>query len=248
MFTISIALVSVCFSAKACLQLVKNYLLERIAMNINISIGYGASKVLYDNVEISIEKGEINNIIGENGTGKSTFYKTIIGEIPPLAGEVPSDIQKNIAVISDYISLPQELQVLDVLNFIDNDNIVYMKDNFQNLTNIIFPLSPQKIKTLSTGQKRMLEIFVVLSSKKSILILDEACNGLDYKNRSFFLKNVKDLVRFNNVTIFHTSHNLEDVIDLGGHVYILDELSKVFRKYNGSMTIDALNLFLKKAI
>ena len=178
-------------------------------MNINISIGYNSSNVLYDNIEISLEKGDINNIIGANGTGKSTFYRTLIGEIPPLSGFVPSDVKDNIAIISDYISLPQELLVSDLLKFIDNDNLDYMKSNFKNLADIVFPLYSQKIKTLSTGQKRILEIFIALSSKKSILILDEACNGLDYRNRDFFLKNIQYLAKHNSVIIFHTSHNLD---------------------------------------
>lgn len=217
-------------------------------MNINISIGYNRSNVLYDNIAISLEKGDINNIIGANGTGKSTFYKTLIGEIPPLSGFVPSDVKENIAIISDYISLPQELLVSDLLKFIDNDNLAYMKSNFKNLADIVFPLYSQKIKTLSTGQKRMLEIFIALSSKKSILILDEACNGLDYKNRDFFLKNIQDLAKHNSVIIFHTSHNLEDVIDLGGHIYVLDKSSKSFCKYNEAMSIDALSRFMKKTM
>lgn len=216
-------------------------------MNINISIGYNRSNVLY-NISLPLKEGDINNIIGANGTGKSTFYKTLIGEIPPLSGHVPLEVKQNIAIISDYISLPQELQVSDLLKFIDTDSLDYMKSNFKKLANIVFPLSSQKIKTLSTGQHRMLEIFVALSTKKSILILDEACNGLDYKNRDFFLKNIQDLAKHNRVIIFHTSHNLEDVVDLGGHVYVLDKSSKSFCKYNEAMSIDALSRFMKKTM
>lgn len=216
-------------------------------MNIHISIGYKRSDVLYD-ITLSLEKGDIINIIGANGTGKSTFYKTLIGEIPPLSGVVPSEMKQNIAIISDYISIPQELRVSDLLKFIDTNSLAYMKSNFKNLADIIFPLSSQKIKTLSTGQKRLLEIFTALSSKKSILILDEACNGLDYKNRDFFLNNIQKLAKHNNVIIFHTSHNLEDVIDLGGHVYVLDKSSKSFCKYNEAMSIDALSQFMKKTM
>ena len=78
------------------------------------------------------------------------------------------------------------------------------------------------------------------------MILDEACNGLDYKNRDFFIKNITELLVQNKVSILHTSHNLEDVIELGGNVYILDKYRKEFYKYNGTMSMDELSLFLKK--
>ena len=85
-------------------------------MNIHVDIGYKIP--LYSDVDITIKKGDIINIIGENGSGKSTFYKTLIGSIPPLKGLIPEEIKKNIATISDYISIPNELKVSDVLKFI----------------------------------------------------------------------------------------------------------------------------------
>lgn len=96
-------------------------------MNVNISIGYSASDILYEDVELEFKTGEVNNIIGENGTGKSTFYKTLIGELKPLSGTVPLEIKKNIAIVSDYISLPLELKILDIEDFLGNENILYEK-------------------------------------------------------------------------------------------------------------------------
>lgn len=215
-------------------------------MDVNISIGYEVNKTLYKDVEISFGMGEINHVIGENGTGKSTLYKTLIGELKPLGGTVPVEVKKNIAIISDYISLPTELKVIDILNFIDKHNIDYMRKNFKTIMKIIAGIKDQRISQLSTGQKRIVEIFTALSAKKSILILDEACNGLDYKNRDFFIKNIKDLVKQNKVSILHTSHNLEDVIELGGTVYVLDKCRKKFYKYTGLMSMDELSSFLRK--
>ncbi len=214
-------------------------------MDIKISIGYNAKNVLYDNIAFSINKGEINNILGKNGTGKSTFYKTLMGKLQPLSGNVPKEVSDNIAVISDYISVPPELKVSDVIQFIDSNQMAYMKSKFSNLTHIISGLKNQKVNELSTGQKRLIEIFTALSAKKSILVLDEACNGLDYKNRDFFLENIRSLIKSNNISIFHTSHNLEDTIDLGGNVYVLDRSQKIFHKYGGKMSMDELSAFMK---
>lgn len=217
-----------------------------VFMDVNISIGYNANNSLYDNVKLSFNLGEITHLIGENGAGKSTLYKTLIGELQPISGCVSDDIKKNIAVISDYVSLPKELKIIDIIKLIGEKDINYMRENFAAITKIILEIRQQKISQLSTGQKRIVEIFTALSAKKSILILDEACNGLDYKNRDFFIKNITELLAQNKVSILHTSHNLEDVIELGGNVYILDKYRKEFYKYNGTMSMDELSLFLKK--
>ena len=214
-------------------------------VNINISIGYAKSHILYENINLMVELGGIHNIVGENGTGKSTFYKTLIGVIPPIEGEVPKAFSKNMAIVSDYVSLPGELFVKDIVDFIGNEKLEYMKLKYRTVWEIIHSLKDQSIKTLSTGQKRMLEIFTILSTNKTILILDEACNGLDYRNKSYFIQNIKKLSSEHGVTIFNTSHNLEDVVDFGGYVYLMDKNAKKIRAYEGEMTIEKLNLYMK---
>lgn len=213
--------------------------------NINLSIGYSKTNMLYKDVHLSIETGKIYNIIGENGAGKSTFYKTLLGAIPPLEGNVPVQLKRKIAIVSDYVSLPDELYVNDILSFIGKRHVKNVKKNYERIYEIIDSLKGQMIKKMSTGQKRMLEIFTILSSDKEILILDEACNGLDYKNKEYFLKNIKQLSEQNGVTIFHTSHNLEDVVELGGAMYVLDKYSKRIQLYHGEKTVEQINLFMK---
>lgn len=216
-------------------------------MKLDLSIGY-KQYPLYENVSLEIKIGEINNIIGENGTGKSTFYKTLTGEIPPLSGKIPDSLKEHIAIISDYISLPQEITVNDLFDFIGKERQEFMREKYPVLHDTISMLKEQQIKTLSTGQKRMLEIFSVLSSDKSIVILDEACNGLDYKNRDFFLDCIKELSLKNGVTILHTSHNLEDIVALGGQVILLDKYDKKIHTYQGELSQDSLHLFMKNIL
>lgn len=212
-----------------------------------MSIGYRQC-LLYENVSIEIRIGEINNIIGENGSGKSTFYKTIAGEIPPLSGKLPDGFRNHTAIISDYISLPEEMTVNDFFDFIGVEKQEFMRKKYPTLFDTISILVDQQIKTLSTGQKRILEIFSVLSSDKSIIILDEACNGLDYQNRDFFLDCIKELSLKNDVTILHTSHNLEDIIKLGGQIFLLDKDEKKIHTYQGELKYDCLNHFMKSIL
>ena len=180
-------------------------------MNINISIGYKANETLCNNVELSFDMGGITHIIGENGTGKSTLYKTLLGELRPLSGHVPVDVKKNIAVISDYISPPPELKVIDILDFIGKKDIEYMKKNFETLTDIIATIKNQKISQLSTGQKRIAEIFMALSARKRILILDEATSMLDPEGRRELIQTVQEIRKDYQMTVVSITHDLEEV-------------------------------------
>jgi len=214
-------------------------------MNIHIDIGYSKSLVLYKDINMSLSKGDIINIVGENGSGKSTFYKTLIGEIPALRGEVPTEIKKNIATISDYISIPYELLVSDVVDFIGKESTEKIKAKYIDIYQIVMDYKGQKVKTLSSGQRRILEIFSVLASGKSIIILDEACNALDFKNKDIFLTQVKKLAG-SGVIIFNTSHNLEDVFYLGGTIFVLSKEKKSIFTYDGEKSVEKLSLFMKQ--
>lgn len=214
-------------------------------MHINIDIGYNKNQVMHENINIACNKGDIINIVGENGSGKSTFYKTLIGDIPPIRGEVSTEIKSNIATISDYINIPKELYVSDVLDFLGEKSIENIKIKYHEILKIVMDYKHQKVKALSSGQRRILEIFSVLTSGKSIIVLDEACNTLDLKNRDMFLEQVKKLAE-SGVIIFNTSHNLEDVIYLGGTIHVLSKDKKKFFTYNDDLSVEKLSIFIKQ--
>lgn len=210
---------------------------------VNIDIGYTKENPMYENFSLEIEPGNVINIAGENGSGKSTFYKTLIGEIPPLKGNIPSELRERIAIISDYINIPNEISVLDLMEFI-GEGVEQVKKNYSDVYNIVESFKSTRVKHLSSGQRRILEIFSLLSSGKTVVILDEACNALDFKNKDIFLEQVK-LLSKSGVTVFNTSHNLEDLMTLGGRIFVLSKNSKSIVLYDGIQTVEALNSFIR---
>ena len=86
----------------------------------------------------------------------------------------------------------------------------------------------------------MVEIASALSAHKEILILDEAFALLDYKNKILVVNILKDLQK---TVVFNTSHNLEDVILLGGSVYILRPDTHEFLAYSGEMTVEGIRKY-----
>lgn len=214
-------------------------------MIIDIDIGYSKSAPLYQNLNLEVGNSRIINIIGENGAGKSTFYKTLIGSLKPLRGEIPHQIKHHIAIVAPYISMPGELTVKNVLDLLDAEKIQKAQQLYPEITEYIKRFEQQKIKTLSTGQSRIAEIFTMLANEKSFIVLDEAENGLDVRAKRILLDQVKSLAE-NHVTVFHTSHNLEDVVYLGGAIYILDKYHGKFHLYEGEHTVEQISSFMSQ--
>lgn len=189
-------------------------------MQLNLDIGY-SNHIFYKNLTLKIPSQGIISIIGGNGSGKSTLYKTIMGIIPPIQGKIPLDFKKKCAIVSDYVHAPEENNVKDLLNLVtstegtDSNKYPELYSYFSNLANT-------KVKYLSSGQKRILEIFLVLLSGKTIIILDEASNALDFENKDLFFHYVKKLSS-QGILFFHTSHDLSEVLSLTKEIYFLDK-------------------------
>ena len=143
----------------------------------NLSIGYDRElcKLSFD-----VERGDKLGIIGENGIGKSTFLKTIMGEVSSLGGKF---------IFGDRVNIGYFSQALDNLNY---DNSIYeeIDKEFPRLTpNEIrtllgtFEFSGddvfKKIKDLSGGEKVRVSLCKILNKKPNVLILDEPTNHLD---------------------------------------------------------------------
>ena len=143
----------------------------------NLSIGYDRELC---KLSFEVERGDKLGIIGENGIGKSTFLKTIMGDVPALGGKF---------VFGDRVNIGYFSQALDNLNY---DNSIYdeIDKEFPKLTpNEIrtllgaFEFSGEdvfkKIKDLSGGEKVRVSLCKILNKKPNVLILDEPTNHLD---------------------------------------------------------------------
>lgn len=212
-------------------------------MELLLDIGY-KKNVLYTDTKICLPKKGVVSFIGENGSGKSTIYKTLLGMIPPLRGEIPCVISEQGVIVSDYVHIPEEVRIKDLFELIGPMKISYIQDNYNELYEYVFKLKNQKVKYLSSGQRRLIEIFAVLTTKTKFIFLDEATNALDFKNKNLFLKYIKDLSE-KDVLFFHTTHDLSDVVYLGGKIYGLFKDKKKILEYKGEINLDCLHKFLE---
>lgn len=187
---------------------------------------------ILNNINISARNGEVIHIIGRNGVGKSTLFKAMLGE-HRYNGHI--DIEpKDIAIISDYASIPRELLVKDIVIFLHKYHKNYSKDREKKLYEItqIDKILNNKIANLSSGEKRKLEIYSTLFSGKKVVIFDEVTNALDRESKENIINLIREIRKeLKDLIIFYTSHDMREVIDLKGRkIFINKDKNLVYEK------------------
>ncbi len=205
-------------------------------MEITLDIGY-PSNLLYSDVSISVPDHGIISFVGDNGCGKSTLLKTLAGIINPMRGVVPSELLNMNFMVSNYISIPEEVNVKDIMLLLGNENCNYVKNKYGNIYRFVEKLERQTVKKLSSGEKKVVEIFSSLALHKKYLLLDEASNALDITNRQFLLDALISVSQ-KDIVVFYVSHNLNEIIKLNGEVYCFIPKFKTIKKIQNEELID----------
>ncbi len=192
---------------------------------------YGKNRGIQD-VNISVNEGEIFGFIGPNGAGKSTTIKTILNFIYPTSGHgtiLGMDIVKDSDKIKEYIGyVPSEVRYYDnvkVKDIIKYSQSFYSKVNKEDVENICNDLEldmNKKMGELSLGNKKKVSIAQALIHNPKLLILDEPTNGLDpLMQKKLFNILIKEKEKGN--TVFLSSHNLVEVQNLCDRVAVIKE-------------------------
>ena len=174
----------------------------RTVMNIN-HLKYGYQNILGE-VNLTIEKGRRIGIVGANGTGKSTFLKTIMGSVPCISGSVELGYHTRVAYFDQqFKSLNNNLTVYEEfsLSFPEMNEL----EKRSCLASFLFFEEDihKKIEVLSGGEKVRLQLCKVIYSKANFLILDEPTNHLDIYSK----EKLEEILRAYPGTILFVSHD-----------------------------------------
>ena len=175
----------------------------------NISVAYGDKKVLTD-VTWRIAPGERTGILGVNGAGKSTLLSLVAGSLLPTTGRVKRGKTIKVATLTQQLAELEDVwndRVSDVISRQKSTYITGGKEMTpsQMLERVGFAsaqLSTQ-VKDLSGGQKRRLQLLLILLSEPNVLILDEPTNDLD----TDMLAAIEDLLDTFPGTLLVVSHD-----------------------------------------
>jgi ribose transport system ATP-binding protein len=205
----------------------------------NVSRQFGAVRAL-SNVSMSLLPGQVHGIVGENGAGKSTLMKILSGVERPDSGRVlmrgvavelkhPVDAQRlGISMIH------QELNLIDDLSVADNIFIGREKSRFgwvdqkstraaaqRLLSSVGCDIRPTtKVRSLSIAQKQMVEIAKAVSTRASVLIMDEPTAVLSGRETAALFELI-DRLRRDGVAVVYISHLLPEVLRVCDQVTVM---------------------------
>ena len=176
----------------------------------NLKFGYNEKNILIDDLTFDLERGEKFLIVGENGIGKSTLLKLIVGYLQPLFGNIEINDKTEIG----YYAQEHEL--------LDNEKIIL--ENFKDaglstkelrtfLGSFLFHGDDvyKKVSVLSPGERSRVALAKLALTGANFLILDEPTNHLDPQTQEIIAKTFKDY----EGTMLVVSHNVEFVDNLG---------------------------------
>ncbi len=176
----------------------------------NLAFRYDGKQNLYDDLSFILNANERFLIVGENGVGKSTLLKLIMGILRPKSGEIKFGQKTETAYYA------QELELLDldktVLQNTDADGHTELQlrnilGNFLFQGDAVF----KKVSTLSPGEKARVSLCKLLLARANLLILDEPTNHLDPDTQAIIGENFRDYTG----TILLVSHNADFAEQIG---------------------------------
>lgn len=190
-----------------------------------------------DDLSLVVKEGELFAFLGVNGAGKSTTISIMCGTLSKDGGEVIIDgmnvdndmksITKEIGVVYQTSALDAKLSVKD--NLTSRASLYGItgkaaKERIAALSEMLDfkELLPRTFEKLSGGQKRRVDVARALIHNPKILILDEPTTGLDPEARKLLWNVVTNLRKSRNMTVFLTTHYMEEAAD-ADYVVILDK-------------------------
>lgn len=193
--------------------------------------------IAVDNASFKVKKGEIFAFLGPNGAGKSTTIKILTTLLLPTSGSIRLDgndplknqnaVRRSFGIVFQDPSLDDELTAYENMKF---HGILYkvpgpiLKARIEELLKFVelWERKDSLVKTFSGGMKRRLEIARGLLHHPKIFILDEPTLGLDPQTRNHIWEYIKNLNRKENITVFFTTHYMEEAEQIAKTVAIID--------------------------
>ncbi|MEI6849854.1 MAG: ATP-binding cassette domain-containing protein [archaeon] len=190
-----------------------------------------------DKVSFNVKKGEIFAFLGPNGAGKTTTIKMLTTLLHQSSGTLKvngfdtlkeqSEVRKSFGIVFQDPSLDDELTAYENMEF---HAVFYhvpqkeIKGRVEKLLKFVelYDRKDFLVKTFSGGMKRRLEIARALLHHPKILFLDEPTLGLDPQTRNHLWDYVKELNRKEGMTVFLTTHYMEEADKISDRIAIID--------------------------
>jgi len=194
--------------------------------------------IAVNNISFDVEEGKIFAFLGPNGAGKTTTIKMLTTLLKPTKGEMllngydpikdPNKVRHSFGIVFQDPSLDERLTAFENMEF---HGMLYgvprkvRRERIEQLLNIVelWDRRKDQVKDFSGGMKRRLEIARGLLHHPKILFLDEPTLGLDPQTRNHIWSYIKGLNKKDGITVFFTTHYMEEASRVAEEIIIIDE-------------------------
>jgi len=186
---------------------------------------FGSRQVLTD-IFLTCHAGEIVGLLGRNGSGKSTLLKIIFGSLPADAKFVKvgdkiinnlQDGRKHINYLPQDKFLPAHIKIATIISLFCNkkDTKIIQQKEFMK------PLLNRKCGTLSGGERRLVEILIMIHSDASFILIDEPFNGVS----PVYREEIKKMIREQSSTkgFIITDHDYRSIMDISTKTILMHD-------------------------
>ncbi len=197
---------------------------------------YG-NKVALNIEDIHIAKGESFGLVGNNGAGKTTFFRIILDLVEATEGEilinntpvvrnddwksyVGSFLDENFLI--DFLTVEEYFQFVGKLHHLTQEEITTFIDSMQDFFNGEINNSKKLIRDYSKGNQKKIGIVAALIGRPKILILDEPFTALDPSSQIRLKRFLNDLQTQTNITLLISSHDLNHITEVCKRIVILE--------------------------
>lgn len=200
-------------------------------------------KLVVDVQQLEIKEGEIVGLVGNNGAGKTTFFRLLLDLIKADRGEILSK-EKNVAAsenwkqytaayldegfLIDYLTPEEYFYFIGKLNNRSKADVDEFLKSFESFFDGSVLKSGKYIRELSKGNQFKVGIAGCLLQKPEMLILDEPFANLDPTTQMRLLKMLREIHAQNRITIFISSHDLNHVTDISTRILLMEK-GKIIR-------------------
>jgi ABC-2 type transport system ATP-binding protein len=210
--------------------------MENIIEVQNLVKKFGAFTAV-DNISFSVRRGEVFALLGPNGAGKSTTIKMLTTLLRPTAGKIelngadpqtnPNAVRNSFGIVFQDPSLDDDLTAWENMEF---HGVLYGIKRELRRTRIkelmqfveLWDRRDNLVKEFSGGMKRRLEIARGLLHHPKVLFLDEPTLGLDPQTRNHMWTYLENLNRTEGITVFFTTHYMEEADRIAQRIAIVD--------------------------
>jgi ABC-2 type transport system ATP-binding protein len=202
----------------------------------NLTKRYGSFRAV-DRISFSVSKGEIFGFLGPNGAGKTTTIKMLTTMLKPTEGSVRVDgfdpvrdqgaVRRTIGIVFQDPSLDEALTAFENMEL---HAVLYRVDprerggRIEKLLRFVelWDRRTDLVKRFSGGMKRRLEIARALLHEPKVMFLDEPTLGLDPQTRNHIWRYIENLSRERGVTVFFTTHYMEEADRVADEIAVID--------------------------